>query len=160
MPPASIQPPAGGRGGGSGLRTAQIVEGGNTALPQAITTEMNGSEGLLLTNSGAATLSARVIGSMNRIYSPDCIYCFSLPIFLQSACLFACEFLEQSPLATWKCSAKCSLSGKLPECQNTFIYEDGTGKTRQQACINAQRNAGPIPRGCQKRHCDCKCSKR
>jgi HEAT repeat protein len=60
--------------------------------------------------------------------------------------------------ARWKCRAKCALRGPPDPCTG-FISGSGTGSTESAACKAAKKAAGPIPRGCTKGHCGCKCWK-
>jgi RHS repeat-associated protein len=55
----------------------------------------------------------------------------------------------------WHCTAKCTLEGKLPEC-NGFIHGTGSGPSEEEACRAAKRDATQrAPLGCYARHCRC-----
>lgn len=59
----------------------------------------------------------------------------------------------------YKCKCSCHLAGSGPQCDG-FALGEGEGKTQQEAAKNGQRDANnDVPRGCYKRHCNCKCTK-
>jgi hypothetical protein len=59
------------------------------------------------------------------------------------------------------CTASCALrdAGAGPKVCTGYIFGTASGTNENQACKAAKKAAGPIPTGCFKGHCQCKCSK-
>jgi hypothetical protein len=66
-----------------------------------------------------------------------------------------------APASKWTCDASCNVEQVDPgaRCPDR-VTGRGTGTSSQAACNAAKRDANSnVPRGCRKRHCNCRCTK-
>lgn len=69
---------------------------------------------------------------------------------------------DPPPARPWKCNASCNVVQDDPgaRCPDR-VTGQGTATSQDAACRAATKDANSkVPRGCHKRHCDCRCSQR